>query len=184
MEPGFGQKNQKDFDQLQGLMKKHPELISRYDAEISQNFLISRQPAMAKPYLESALKRTSQLYYSNYSQTSLAIGEGDYRSALASSLKLKTEMLQDQSFWNDNQGYGSALFAFNLVRIANLQQQLGDHEGELSAWRELKMYGGWGEEIGSGVGKEGFKQLLSHFTVQETSLLDYIIAREEVLATK
>ena len=92
-------------------------------------------------------------------------------------------MLQDEAFLK-REKEGSALFAFNLARIATLSEKVGDREGEKQAWQEIKRYGGWekGAQGDEKIGQTGFKQLLSHFTVQETSLLDYIKSREEDLS--
>ena len=173
---------------LEKMLKKHPELSARYEAQIGQNLLAAYSPEQAKPYVESTLKRTAQPYYSSYAQTSVTVSSGEYAQALEEALKLKEEMLADEAFWEkagESKNYGSALFAFNLMRIAALHGELGNQRDELNAWKELKRYGGW-DAAASGnekIGKEGFKQLLTHFTVQESSLLDYIEAREQQLSS-
>lgn len=174
-----------EFASLQMVMKKHPELHAHYDALIGQNLLSTHSPKEAEPYIERTLKRTDQPYYSDYARTSLLISEAKYEEARQSASLLKQQMADDASFWENGKD-NSALFAFNLLRIAILSEQLGDLEGEQSAWKELKRYGGWekGTEADEKIGHAGFKQLLSHFTVQETSLLDYIASREEDLSKR
>ncbi len=174
-----------EFASLQRVMKKHPELHAHYDALIGQNLLSTHSPKEAEPYIERTLKRTDQPYYSDYARTSLLISEAKYEEARQSASLLKQQMIEDTYFW-ENRKDDSALFAFNLLRIATLSRQLKDLEGEQKAWKELKRYGGWEKsvEVDKKIGHAGFKQLLSHFTVQETSLLDYITSREEDLSKR
>ena len=174
------EQNGEDFLNLQKLMKKHPELQAYYDAKIAHNLLALREVKEVDLYVERTIKRTAQPYYSDYAKTSIKISRGLYKEALSEALLLKESLLADDQFWEDEKK-GSSLFAFNLMRIATLSQEAGDTLGEAKAWQEVKHYGGWGDSLSSSpkVGQAGFKQLLSHFTVQETSLLDYIQAREE-----
>jgi hypothetical protein len=169
---------------LQKIMKSHPELHAHYDALIGQDFLASHSPNEAKPFVERALKRTDQPYFSDYAKTSMLIGEKKYEEAFEASNQLKEQMLGDDAFWKSEKS--SALFAFNLFRIAILSGQLKDSASEKLAWSELKRYGGWDGSSSPDpkIGQEGFEQLLSHFTVQETSLLDYIAFREEDLSNQ
>lgn len=174
------EKKGEDLASLQKLMKKHPELHAYYDPQIGQNFLAIHQAEEAAPYIERTLKRTQQPFYSDYAQTSLKISGGKYAEALKEAYALKENLLKEESFWRNGKE-DSSLFAFNLMRIATLCQELGDYQGELAAWKEIKLYGGWDKDVSTDekIGQAGFKQLLSHFTVQETTLLDYIQAREE-----
>jgi len=179
------EKGGEDFLSLQKLIKKHPELQAYYDAQIGQNFLALRDSEEAGPYVDRTLMRTKQPYYSDYALTSLKVSGREYVEALREARKLKKKLLKDETFW-ENRADDSSLFAFNLMRIATLCEELGDEKGELEAWREIKQYGGWleGAPIDEKIGQAGFKRLLSHFTVQETTLLDYIQAREEDLSSR
>ncbi len=171
-----------DFAKLEKLVKKHPELQAHYDASIAQALLAAISPQEATPFIERTLQRTQQPYYSDYARTSLKISEERYQEALDEALSLKDKMHSDSSFREKSKNH-SALFAFNLLRIATLSEQLNHKESELEAWKEIKRCGGWDKESSptNSIGHEGFKQLLSHFSVQETTLLDYIEAREEEL---
>ncbi|MCB1072953.1 MAG: hypothetical protein KDK96_07635 [Chlamydiia bacterium] len=174
--------NGDDFAKLEKLVKKHPELQSHYDASIAQSLLAAISPQEATPFIERTLRRTQQPYYGDYARTSLKISEKRYQEALEESLNLRDKMHSDPSFWEKSKN-NSALFAFNLMRIATLSHELNHKESELNAWKEIKQYGGWDNKQSptNSIGHEGFKQLLSHFSVQETTLLDYIKAREEEL---
>ncbi|MDN3508534.1 MAG: hypothetical protein P0S93_00635 [Candidatus Neptunochlamydia sp.] len=171
-----------DFTKLKKLVKKHPELQAHYDTSIAQSLLATASPQEATPFVERTLQRTQQPYYSDYARTSLKINEERYQEALDEALSLKDKMHSDLSFWKKSKN-NSTLFAFNLMRIATLSEQLNHKESELEAWKEIKQYGGWDKEQSptSSIEHEGFKQLLSHFSIQETTLLDYIEAREEEL---
>ncbi|MCB1115126.1 MAG: hypothetical protein KDK71_01550 [Chlamydiia bacterium] len=168
----------KEFIQLDKLVKKHPELQSHYDASVGQGLLAALSVNEASPYIERTIKRTNRPFYADFSKATLKMSQGKYREALQDSLNLREHMLS-----NIQQNDHSTLFAFNLLRIAILSQRLGAKDQELLAWQELKTHGGWaGEDQMVTPSKHaGFKQLLDHFTVQETSLLDYIQAREEDL---
>lgn len=179
------EKDSEDFLSLQKQMKKHPELHAYYDPQIGQNFLAVHEAEEAVPFIERTLKRTGQPYYRDYAETSLKVSSGAYTEALREAKELKESLLRDESFWKNGKD-DSSLFAFNLMRIATLCQELGDPQGELEAWQEMKRYAGWmeGAPADEKIGQAGFKHLLSHFTVQETTLLDYIQAREEDISKR
>ena len=172
------------FTQIKKLLMKHPELKAEYDPLIAQNLLIAGKAGEAKPFLDEILVRNAHPYYSDYSQTSFTIASKNYEKALDEAVLLKQNLLQDQNFL-EKQSYGSSLFAFNLLRIATLYQALNQQKEENLAWKEFKQCAGWEEEEVSmhKIDKEGFDTLLSHFTIQEISLLDYVGAREKKLGS-
>ena len=96
---------------------------------------------------------------------------------------MKEDLNKDKSISKNEKG-NFTLTAFNLMRIAILCQELSDYSGELKAWSELKDLGGItkNKTFKSEAGElEAFKQLLSHFTIRNITLLDYIQMREEKL---
>ena len=151
------------FDELTKIIKKHPELHAKYDHQILKNLLITHMPREAKTFQERGAKRVGSSNYQEYARTSLLIAEENFKGALDKARSLKMQMAAESE--------GNTLFAFNLFRIATLCQKVGDTAGEKAAWDELKGY----------EGREGFEALLTHFSVQETTLLDYIASREEQL---
>lgn len=167
-----------ELAQLEKAMKKHPELQARFDGGIGQGLLAAIAPKKAAPFIERSLSRAKRAYYSEYSKTSLKISQGHYKEALEEALHLKEKMVSDTGYWNKIEDK-SALFAFTIMRIAILSQELGEKQQELSAWEEIKSY--IQPEGNISPRHEGFKQLFAHFTVQETTLLDYIKTREEDL---
>lgn len=170
------------FTALQGAIKKHPELEAHYDGRVAQNLLAVRDAEGARLFMDRALRRTGQSYFSEFSQTSLEISRGNFKQALEEAEALKEKMERDEAFWKGGDE-GSALFAFNLLRVALLSQETGDYEKEQAAWKEMKLYGRWieGEPKSSFIGHKGFDLLRDHLSVQETSLLEYMASREEAL---
>ena len=166
-------------------MKKHPELKAEYEAKLAQDFIAVQESKKAREFGNKVIERTNQPYYRDYAQTSLLLSEQKFEDALEQALCLKRQMLADEAFWEKGQktkGYGSGLFAFNLMRIATLYQELGMKDRELEAWRDLKAFAGWNApQKDVRIGQEGFQSLLHHFTVQDMTLLDYISAREAEL---
>ena len=174
--------NEEEFKTLSSIIKKHPELKPCYEGKIAQNFMISQETNKAKEYGKKVILRVNQPYYQEYGQTSLYMGEKKFEKALLKALALKKALLEDNDFW-ENQGklksFGSALFAFNLMRIAFLYQYLDQKQEELKAWQELKNYAGWNcPKKDKRIDPKGFEALLSHFSVEDITLIDYISYRE------
>ena len=165
------------LDHLKALMKKHPELHAKYDGLIAQHLLSTYSHEMATPFADKVLKRAGQPFFHEYTAGSLLIGKREFQEALKMAKELKEEMLNSMS-----PDY-STLFAFNLLRIATLSFEVGDKEGERAAWKELKLYGKWDdhEKASTPISLDGFDVLLSHFSANEVSLLDFIKYREEAL---
>ena len=175
-------KNCPEFKNFHKILKKHPELTTAYQAEIGQKLLNAYQPNEAKPFVIGSVERTSQPYYSLYARTSMTISEGNFKEALDEAEQLKESMEKDVSLWEklgQNGGYGGSLFAFNLARIAMLFGDLNDKKNEKKAWEVLKSYSdektlSKPQDIAI---HEGVVGLISHLTVQECSLMDYINSR-------
>lgn len=174
--------NCSEFKKFHQILKKHPELSTVYQGKIGQNLLNAYLPEEAKPFVISSLERTSQPYFSLYSRTSITISEGNFEKALEEATELKEVMEKDKSFWENaeqNDGGGGALFAFNLARIAMLFGDLHDKKNEEKIWKVLK---GYSDEKKCSQPQEiaihkGVAKLISHFTLQECSLIDYIDSR-------
>ncbi len=184
--------NCSEFENFDQILKKHPDLISLYQGKIGQKLLNANLAKEAKLFVEPALKKTSKSspsifnsqcpYFSLYSLTSLTVGEGDYQQALKEAIELKQSMEKDKDFWekSSKNGFaGGALFAFNLARIAMLYGDLQDRNLEKKAWSELVGY----SQITHASNpqheaiREGVNKVISHFTVQECSLIDYLNSR-------
>jgi len=170
------------------VIKKHPELEREYDPAIAQALLTHHKVEGGESFFEKPLKRMGEgsIYYMKFAETSFLMGQGHYHQALQQALKLKEIMVLDTKFWekaNQTISYGSPLFAFNLFRIALLYQQVGNKKGELESLIELKalVKDKTIPNQMKHIDSKGFDMLLTHFSLQETSLVDYITFREEEL---
>lgn len=164
------------FLRFMEMRKKHPELSLRYDTRVIQNLIaqsdFARASSMASKALERSAKRVPS--YSDFGQTTRLIENESYGEALKEAERLKIEMMEEE------RGSSSMLYALNLMRIACLNQKLGNFSDELFAWQQLKRLGS-SDETPSPLRKEAFDKLVSHFTCQKVTLLDYIQHREEAL---
>ncbi len=175
----------KPLKELLCLLEKHPELQAEYQAKIAQSLIAWQEGKQAKDLGAQALKRTSQSYFKKYAECSLLLADKQLDTALELSLSLKEQMLKDSAFLGKGweiKGCGAGLFAFNLMRIAILYQEMGMNKLELDTWEEIKEYA-ISKSLGkkSKVASEGFESLVRHFTVGTISLLDYISWREKQL---
>ncbi len=175
---------------LEKLMRKHPELHQKYDSVIAQKLLASSQSGLGSSYASATLKRieTFSPYYTKFAKGSLMIGEGRLKEALEEAKNLKMQLEVDQSFWEKRSQiirHGSLLYAYNLIRIATLEKELGSLEGELTAWEELKQNAGWTEKsiVSKTYDPEAYHLIAQNFKKQDVSLLDYINHREEVITS-
>lgn len=182
-----------DLTQLKELEKSvrgHSALEAKYGTLLAQRLLGLGEVKQGEEYARAALKRAQGLntpYYSDFSKNTLLITSGKYSEALEASEKLKGAMLQDEAFWSGRDKLvrsGSVLYAYNLLRIAMLNQQLGSKEGELIAWDELVQNAGWkGVAVPSrAYDPESYALLLENFTQGDITLIDYIDQRRADLS--
>jgi hypothetical protein len=188
------------FFTLQQLLKANPKLHERYDGAVAQKLLVSSEMELAKNYGQAALKEVgsvSSRYYTDFSQTTLLIGEQKFKEALEKARQLKVVMEQDDDFWDQGKviiRYGNFLYAFNLLRIAMLEgSTAGTPQGELAAWQELKKNAGWSpladdstaaslkDVVRKTYDPQAYESLEENFKTNEISLLDYINYREEAI---
>lgn len=154
-------KSEESLLKLTQLLKSHPELQAKYDGEIAQTLMSRGDAAAALPFAERTLKRLSKEptpFYREYAATAMAIANKQYPEALAQAQELQTKI----------QKTDSALYAANLLRIATLQQRLGQKSEELKSWQQLKL-----------LKRESFMQKIAE---GDLTLLDYIAFREKELA--
>lgn len=141
-----GSNDSENFDKLETILSRHPELHAQYDSLIAQLLIINQNPTQAKPFVERTMNRVAKDHdhidlYRDYAQTSLLISEGQYEQAIAQAEQLKDKMNQDAK-----QNYGSTLYAFNLIRLATLYQELNRPDQEQKTWEEFKRYQANAEE--------------------------------------
>jgi hypothetical protein len=182
-----GDRNEK-LVKLQKLLKQHPELHAKYDGRIAQKLLLSSQEGLAASFLKAAQKRIGEFspYYTQFSNCSLLIGEKKIDEALSQSQTLKQALDQDAAFWKTNSEivrHGAILYGYNLLRIAFLQQMVGNAPGELAAWKDFKREAGWleSEPPLRQLDPESFHLIGQNFQKNDVSLKDFIQYRETIL---
>lgn len=179
--------NAEALDRLNAIMSSHPELHAAYDGAIAQTLLNRGQATEAKPFALATLKRTQSdnlPLYNDFASTTLLISDQQYKEALEKSQALKQKMLDDLGQTNNQSdlAFGDMLFAFNLFRIAMLQQQIGDGKAELQTWQEWKRYAGLDKaKEPNKISQAAFRTLIQQLAIGSIALPDYISYREQLL---
>lgn len=153
------------LDKLTLLLNKHPDLRAKYEGQIAQELIVRGDSAAALPLAERTLARVSKEHiplYSAYSATTLLIEKGSYPEALGQANALQSKVSEKED---------SGLFTANLLRIAMLNQKLGNKNEELKTWQTLK------ETLKQG----DHDQVVTALSEGRVSLLDYIAFREKEL---
>lgn len=174
------------LNHLNSLMAKYPELHAAYDAGLAQTLLNRSQVEEAQPYALASLKRvkTNHLtYYNEYAENTLLISQQHLKEALEKTLALQQKMQNDLELNESARSFGDELFAFNLLRIAMLQQELGNNVAERQAWQEWKNYAGLNgnAQMHGNVNPLAFRTIIQGLTIGSISLADYISYRERLL---
>lgn len=179
------------FAELEKPLSSNPDLEAHFGSLIAQRCLALNDYKKAETYAKAALHRTRKLllpYYSSFSKNSCLIAQGQFQKALQEAKQLKEEMRQDESFWKSKDPVvrsGHLLYAYNLLRIATLEKEVGSIEGELAAWDEFLKEAGWIEGVASPVAdREAYELLAQVFQEGGVSLKDFIKARKERLAVR
>ena len=158
------------FQRLQKIVARHPELKAKYDALIAQTLLDKNEGKQAESFAKEAIQRThkeNEPFFTLFSETTLLIGVEKYEQALKQSIELK-EKLTNQT--------EPLLYAFNLLRIAALQQALSLNADELNTWQEWKQFVKKNDLI--------TQNLIHHFKDGNASINNYVQARENILRVK
>jgi hypothetical protein len=125
-----------DLNELEAIMRRHPELQAKFDGALAQTLIIDGDIPKAQVFADLTFQRTRPDHlalYEDFAKTSLVIGAGQYDDALQQANQLKGKM---EAYETDV--VNSTLYAYNLVRIAVLNQQLGQQEAELQAWAAVQ----------------------------------------------
>jgi hypothetical protein len=124
------------LEDLLVLLQTYPALLPKYQGGIAQALLRQGQAMSALPIAEGALARTAKYskdkdlaQYHQYAETSLLISQGKMKESLAPTKDLQTAV---------DGGKLPVLKAFSLIRIAMLQESLGNREEELLAWKDFQ----------------------------------------------
>lgn len=160
--------NKEDLNELEAIIRRHPELQAKYDGPIAQTLLIEGDIPKAKVFADLTFNRTRADHlalFEEYAKTSLIIGEGNYSEGLQQASQLKAKMES-----SENNLTHSTLYAFNLIRLALLNQQLGLKDAELEAWAAVQNLGENSKDAMTAVGL---------FNAGNASLNQYILQRKE-----
>jgi hypothetical protein len=164
------------LNKLKGLLDRHPELHAKYDPLIAQRLLTENDSALALNTLKRIGKEAP--YFAQFAHASLLISQGSFSAALEEAQRLKQALEVDDLFWEKQSQavrHGSSLYAFNLLRIAMLEQKVGTADGERLAWEELE------KKEGKTYHPEAMFLLEQAFREQDLSLKDYIAYRKAQL---
>lgn len=164
---------------LNSILSTNPELYPKYDGLVAQTLINRGDAGDALPFAKRAISRTepeNQPYYTNYTRTTMLIAESRFDEALKEALALDTQMRDaiKQNLSIAQRKFGDSLFAFNLLRIGMLQQQLGLKDQERKTWQEWKQYVA---TIPSTPLSKAFQQQSAILTEGKVTLSDYIDAR-------
>lgn len=154
-----------DLKELLAILKKHPELGPKYEGQIAQTLLIAGKLQEADTLIGKILTRTNEDHlslYKEFDETTLLIDKGEYSKALEISATLEESLEK-----NLGKKEVPILYLVNQLRIAMLNQFLGNKEGERKAW----------EAFSSEQGKEALF-LESILSFGESKLSDYIKQRQ------
>lgn len=171
------------LEHIETILARRPDLRSKYDGMIAQMLLLDGSFTEAKPFAIEAIKRTEHLllpHYTDYTKTTLLIAQKEYESALAKAFALKEVMLQEAQKDSSPRSFGDALFAYNLLRIAMLEQELGHQKEEYTAWQEWKKFSNE-SGLSHAIAPKAFKELTLSLEDGNLSLSHYIEERENRL---
>ncbi len=182
--------NDELFKKLEKPLKKSPELQAKFGALVAQHFLTINDPKNAEAFAKQSWKRTGNLlspYYAEFSKTSLLVSQGRLEEALLAARGLKSNMVEDKGFWASRDKMirsGGLLYAYNLIRIAALEKEVGSSGGELAAWNELLANAGWTSATASSkmFDPDVYSVIQKTFQDGNLSLYDYVIKRKAELA--
>ena len=175
----------KNFDDLDKIIDRHPELHAKFGGLIAERLLQLHENEPAGKYAEKTLLRLkdSSPHYRQFALSSFAISQGKLKEALSSAIDLKKTMEEDLSFWQKPEEIvksGSLLFAFNLLRIAILENEAGSSQGELAAWEDFEKHA----LFASGPipvkmdDPQAYALIFQNFREQGTTLNDFIAYRK------
>ena len=136
------------------IVDRHHELQAKYGGRLAQLHLNEGNFELARSYAEALLKRTEDdaNAYAQFTRTTLLIAEEKYQEALNQALALHEKIPEESHL----------LAAHNLLRIAILQDKLGEHS--TASWSELLTF------LEDGQLQETF---LPAFSQGELTLTDY-----------
>jgi hypothetical protein len=129
--------NEKLYAAMQNAINAIPSLKRKYEPLIAQRLIDTKHLNEALVIAEKSLNRVKDAapFHSAYAEISLLIEKGNFQEALERSVALKEKIGVIPKG-----RAGAMLYAYNLLRIASLQQELNNRPGEKAGWEELESY--------------------------------------------
>ena len=174
------------LNQLADLDKRYEILQPRFDSLIAQEMLLRDNKNELDPFAKRAVGRLRALGlddFAEYSEISRLCGLHLYKEALQKAQSLQAKLVNKKKTpATANTSHDFMLEAFLLLKLATLNQQLGNTGALLQNVVELKSFLGLTKrEVPLTIQqKELASQMLSHLQEKQSSLLEFI---EEVPKT-
>ncbi len=179
-----------EYLKLKAILEADPSLATRYNGPLAQTFLRLGDMPLALFYGQKALNalaREDLPFYEDFSKTSLLIADGDYKTAVQRAEFLHKNMLESDPHLDRSEaerGFGDTLFLCNALRLATLQQRLGNAQEELRRWQELATLieeNDLDNKDGLRLNNETIAQVKAAFKTGKVAFNDYIGARTQNL---
>lgn len=162
-----------DLEKLNSAMRQHPSLHAKYDGAIAQRLIALTEASQAQPFAERTLRRTKsdklQLYHT-YAEASLLISQGRDREALEKTKALQAVLLSNLEA-TESTNINNTLTEYNLLRLAILEQKIGDAHEELKAWQAWQQHAAEGKSIAA-----------HRLAIGQVDLEQYVHARQKAIA--
>lgn len=160
------------LDELLAILKRRPELNTKYQAPLAQYFLNRGEPQNAEFYANRAFDRLTEngfTHYRDFASTALVLAGPNTQQAEQEIQSLQQQLLTPETEEAPKQ---TMLFVMNTLRLGMLEQKLGNAEKERAAWELLLVKPP--EHL---ITVEESKALLSQLAMGELTLLDYLQER-------
>jgi tetratricopeptide (TPR) repeat protein len=170
------------FEQLAQIVSRHPELQAKYDGLMAQALISQGKIQEAQPIAERNLKRVESdnlPLYRSYADGTLFIAQQQYDQALKLALQEQAQMQAQAKAAKDENAprtFGDALYAFNTMRIAMLQQQAGHYAEAAQAWDSLLQSVSGQDAVISD--RRAAEAVIAHIDESGVSLPSYIEAQK------
>lgn len=154
------------------LLARRKELASRYEADFAQVLLVARaSDPLPTTASRVAISSDQAALYKDFSATSLAIAAGKKQEALDQAASLQSKL----STGDD------VLRVYNLLRLANLNKQVGNKAAEKAALEQLLAAS---QPAASKEARSTFNSVGQSFFASADGFSDYIKARLQLLTVQ
>ncbi|MBI5346446.1 MAG: hypothetical protein HZB76_04825 [Chlamydiae bacterium] len=160
----------RSFDSLKSEINKNSSFLTKYQSQIAQKLIWRKESFSSNEenLIKDSIERveTQIPFYQKFAKTTLAISNKNYGQALDEAKELKLALkISSQT---------PIFVTYNLLRIASLEKELNNKEGELAALEELNGYITSCQESKDEFIKESMNSFLSALEENNVELIDYI----------